>query len=153
VTKLTALSLAGGVAFVALIGATLFGCAGRRDLPAFWAHLGVWAAAALVGPWVVDPGLLRERLRPGPGGQDYRIVVAALPLWWGSYVVAGLDVGRLHWGDTVPPAAQVLGLVAMAAGMAVVTWAAAVNPFASTVIRIQRERGHRVISSGPYRYV
>ena len=119
----------------------------------FWAYLGVWAASALLGPFVVDPGLIRERLRPGPGGKDYQIAVTAAPLWLSSYALAGLDVGRYHWSDTVPRATQAVGLLVMVAGLAVVTWAAAVNPFASTVIRIQSERGHRVISAGPYRYV
>jgi protein-S-isoprenylcysteine O-methyltransferase Ste14 len=153
VTRLTLLSLLAGVAFVTLIGATLFGCAGRTDLPLFWSYLGIWAAAALVGPFVLDQGLIRERLRPGRGGKDSLIGVVAAPLWLGSYVVAGLDVGRYHWSDAVPFSAQVLGILVMAAGVVVVTRAAAVNPFASTVIRIQRERGHHVITSGPYRFV
>ena len=68
-------------------------------------------------------------------------------------VIAGLDVGRYHWSDRVPPAVQVAGLVAMAAGMAVLIWAEAVNRFFSSVIRIQTERGHHVITGGPYRYL
>jgi len=83
-------SILGGVALVALLGALLFGCAGRWDLPWFWAYLGVWAAAALVGPAVVDPTLLKERARPGPGGRDYLTVVVITPVWVGQHVVAGL---------------------------------------------------------------
>jgi protein-S-isoprenylcysteine O-methyltransferase Ste14 len=149
-TRLTLVTLLAGFAFLTLIGATLFSCAGRFDLPMFWIYLGVWSASALVGPFVVDPGLIRERLRPGPGGKDSLIGFLAAPLWLGSYVVAGLDVGRYHWSDTIPLAIQVFGILLMAAGVAVVTWSAAVNPFASTLIRIQRERGHRVITTGPY---
>jgi hypothetical protein len=59
-----------GAAGVAVVGTVLFGCAGRRDLPWFWCSLGVWTSAALVAPWVMDPTLARERLRPGPGGKD-----------------------------------------------------------------------------------
>ena len=43
--------------------------------------------------------------------------------------------------------------MAMAVGMAVLVWAEAVNRFFSSVIRIQTERGHHVITSGPYRYL
>ena len=32
-------------------------------------------------------------------------------------------------------------------------WAMAVNLFFSTALRLQTERGHRLIRSGPYRYV
>ncbi len=143
-------------AFMALLGAILFVPAGRWDLPLFWAHLSVFGASTVVGSFVCDPTLLKERLRPGPGGntQEAALITAvAIPLWLGMYVVAGLDVGRCHWSDTVPLAVQVGGLVALAAGVAVVTWAAAVNRFASTMIRIQTERGHHVISTGPYRIV
>jgi protein-S-isoprenylcysteine O-methyltransferase Ste14 len=37
--------------------------------------------------------------------------------------------------------------------MAVTYWAMAVNPFLSTIVRIQDDRGHFVVTSGPYRYV
>jgi protein-S-isoprenylcysteine O-methyltransferase Ste14 len=39
------------------------------------------------------------------------------------------------------------------AGYGLVVWATGVNAFFSQVVRIQSERGHAVISSGPYRYV
>jgi protein-S-isoprenylcysteine O-methyltransferase Ste14 len=152
-TRLAALALLGGLVFLALFGAILFGCAGRWDLPWFWAYLGVWAVATVVATPLVDPGLIRERIRPGPGGQDSAIVYSMIPLWLGQYIVAGLDVGRFHWSDAVPTAVQVAGLVAMAAATAILVWAEVVNPFFSTVIRIQTERGHRVITSGPYRYL
>ena len=151
--KMVVLSLLSGIAFVAMTGAILFGCAGRWDLPMFWAYLGVWTASGLVGPLVVDPSLIKERLRPGPGGKDYAITIAFLPLGLGQFIVAGLDVGRFHWSDTVPLAVQVTALLAMAAGVAVVVWAMAVNRFFSTVTRIQTDRGHHVVTTGPYRYV
>ena len=143
----------GSVGVVAVIGALLFGCGGRWDLPMFWAYLGVWAAGGLVGAFVADPTLARERLRPGPGGKDYRTLFVVSPLWVGQHVVAGLDVGRYHWSDGVPLAVQVVGLLAVAAALAVTVWAVAVNRFFSSVIRIQTDRGHHLITSGPYRYV
>jgi protein-S-isoprenylcysteine O-methyltransferase Ste14 len=143
----------GGVALVAVLGGLLFGCAGRWDLPLFWAYLGLWAAAALLGAFVADPTLARERIRPGPGGKDYWSLFVVTPLWVVQHVVAGLDVGRFHWSDGVPLAVQVVGLLAVAAALAVTIWAVAVNRFFSSVIRIQTDRGHHLITSGPYRYV
>ncbi|HEV3259511.1 MAG TPA: isoprenylcysteine carboxylmethyltransferase family protein [Gemmataceae bacterium] len=143
----------GVIVFMAVIAGLLFGCAGRWDLPFFWAYLGVWTASSLVGPLVVDPTLIKERLRPGPGGKDYLSAAFLVPLWVGQHVVAGLDVGRFHWSDTVPLAVQVIGLLAMAAALAVVVWAVAVNRFFSSVIRIQTDRGHHLVTAGPYRYV
>jgi protein-S-isoprenylcysteine O-methyltransferase Ste14 len=123
------------------------------DLPFFWAYLGVWMAASLVGSFVVDPSLAMERIRPGPGGKDYSTVVVGVPLLLGQFAVAGLDVGRFHWSDTVPLAVQAAALLTMAAALAVVVWATAVNRFFSSVIRIQTDRGHHLISGGPYRFV
>jgi protein-S-isoprenylcysteine O-methyltransferase Ste14 len=151
--KKLVLGIAYTTVFVALHGVILFGCAGRWDLPMFWALLGVWAVAVLVAMLVIDPSLIRERARPGPGGKDYATLILVTLLWLAQFVVAGLDVGRYHWSDGVPTAVQVIALVATAAGAAVLVWAEAVNRFFSSVIRIQTERGHHVITTGPYRYL
>jgi len=151
--KTVVLGFLGGAVYMGLTAAILFGCAGRSDLPMFWAYLGVWTAAMAVGLVVADPGLIQERIRPGPGGKDYATVILLTPVFVGQTVAAGLDVGRYHWSDTVPLTVQVIALLAMAAGIAVLLWAEAVNRFFSTVIRIQTERGHHVITTGPYRYV
>jgi hypothetical protein len=90
------LSVLGALALVALLGAILFGSAGRWDLPLCWAYLGVWAAAGVTAGIVSDPTLTRERLWPGPGGKDYLGIIVVTPLWFGLHVVAGLDVGRFH---------------------------------------------------------
>lgn len=146
-------SILGGVVVTAVLGAPLFLCAGRWDVVGFWAYVGIWAMASVVGGMVTDPTLARERLRPGSGGKDYLPFVVIPPLWAGQYVVAGLDVGRFHWSDDIPLPVQVIALAALAAALAVVVWAEAVNRFFSTVIRIQCDRGHHLITSGPYRFV
>jgi protein-S-isoprenylcysteine O-methyltransferase Ste14 len=151
--KAAFLNILGSVGLMAVLGGLLFGCAGRWDLPLWWASIGAWGLATVVGGFLADPTLARERIRPGPGGKDYFTVVVLTPLWVAQYVVAGLDVGRFHWSDDVPLAVQIGGLVAMIFGLAVVIWAVAVNRFFSSVIRIQTDRGHHLITSGPYRFV
>jgi protein-S-isoprenylcysteine O-methyltransferase Ste14 len=151
--KTVALGILGGAGFLALFGALLFGCAERWDLPVYWAYLGVWAAAIVFATPLLDPTLIQERIRPGPGGQDYATVILLTPLSLGQCVIAALDVGRYHWSDTVPVVAQVIALLVIAVGVAVFGWAEVVDRFFSSVIRIQTERGHRVITTGPYRYL
>jgi protein-S-isoprenylcysteine O-methyltransferase Ste14 len=138
---------------VALPGVALFASAGCWNLPWFWAYLGVFGASAVIGLLLVDPSLVRERLRPGPGGEDYAAALIVVPVWLAQHVVAGLDVGRHHWSDTVPPTLQMVALVAIATAMTVTIWAMAVNRFFSSVIRIQTDRGHHLVTSGPYAYV
>jgi protein-S-isoprenylcysteine O-methyltransferase Ste14 len=44
-------------------------------------------------------------------------------------------------------------LLVLAASLAIAQWASSTNRFFSSVVRIQSERGHHVVSSGPYAYV
>ena len=68
-------------------------------------------------------------------------------------LLAGLDVGRLHWSATVPLALEILGLVGFATGMGLTTWAMLLNRFFSRAVRLQPDRGQQVVASGPYRLV
>jgi protein-S-isoprenylcysteine O-methyltransferase Ste14 len=133
-------------------GALLFVPAGRLDLPWFWAVLVVVTAGMIAGTFAAirnDPTLLAERARPGPGGKDPHLrffAGAAMALGW---VVAGLDV-RFGWSAPPPEWARAVGVVLTAAAMALPAWALTVNRFFSSDARIQRDRGHRVVTSGPY---
>ena len=51
------------------------------------------------------------------------------------------------------PTHPVVALVLFALAWIVLVWAMYVNRFFSSIPRIQSERGHTVISSGPYRFV
>jgi protein-S-isoprenylcysteine O-methyltransferase Ste14 len=70
-----------------------------------------------------------------------------------QWIVAGLDVGRFHWSDTVPIALRDIGLASFGTAIAIWYWAMRTNPFFSVAVRVQRERGHYVVASGPYRFV
>ena len=61
-----------------LIG-LLFGCAGRFNLPFFWAVLGLMIMVALIAIRTIDRGLLRERMKPAPGGIDRHIRAMIMP--------------------------------------------------------------------------
>jgi len=66
-------------------------------------------------------------------------------------VVAGLDL-RFGW-SSMPGAAVYWGVPLMLLSMGWIAWVMAVNPFAEPSVRIQKERGQRVISRGPYRFM
>src|SRR5262249_34328066 len=138
------------------IGGVLFGSAGRFDVPVvWWAYLGLWLLVSVVGALLADPGLVHERLRPGPGARESLPLAALIAggLTASHFAIAGLDVGRFPWSDSVPAALEWAGLAALAASLALAQWASSVNRFFSSVVRIQSERGHYVVSSGPYAYV
>jgi protein-S-isoprenylcysteine O-methyltransferase Ste14 len=67
-------------------------------------------------------------------------------------VVAGLDA-RFGWTAPLSLAIKLVALVVILAGYALGSYAIIVNRFFSGVVRIQKERGHQVVSSGPYAWV
>jgi len=69
-----------------------------------------------------------------------------------SWVIAGLDE-RFGWSPDLPDSVQMVALAFILAGNLFGTWAMLENRFFSSYVRIQAERGHTVISTGPYRFV
>lgn len=137
--------------FLVLAAVVLFGAAGTVRITAFWAYLVVLATASAIAVLVIDPDLARERMRPGGRRPKSLYFISALPLL--HWAIAGLDRGRFHWSDDVSPALQSAGLVLFALALLLFVRAMRVNRFFSSVPRIQRERGHRVVDGGPYRWV
>ena len=111
------------------------------------------AALMLAVVRTIEPDLLRERFRPGPGGKDRGLRWRLVPFLLAQLIVAGLDVGRFGWSGPVPQAVHGIGLLCFLSGLGLATRAMAVNRFFSPVVRIQVERGHRLITEGPYRLV
>jgi protein-S-isoprenylcysteine O-methyltransferase Ste14 len=140
------------VLFLVFAAVALFASAGTLAILGFWLYLAIFATIILASLLELDPGLLRERMRPGGKRPPLalRLFTIVLFLHW---IVAGLDRGRFHWSDNVPPWAQAAGLIVFAAGFALCFWAMAVNRFFSSVVRIQAERGQYVVTTGPYAYV
>ena len=142
---------------LAVMGAALFVSAGRIDWWPGWAALavmGVWTAATAVVILRTNPSLLAERLGPRKGAKPWDTAILSLIglLQLARYITAGLDQ-RYGWTGEFPTALQIAALGVCALGYALVVWATASNAFFSQVVRIQGERGHTVVSGGPYRYV
>lgn len=130
---------------------------GRLDWLPGWFFIGflvlVYGISALVLVYA-NPVIYRARSRFQPGTKRWdRILLALmLPAMVAEIPLATLDAGRMFW-SIVPGWIVVLGYVLLAAGMALGTWAQAVNRFFEPGVRLQRERGQHVISAGPYALV
>lgn len=141
---------------ISLLGLLLFGAAGRWDLPMFWAYLLVFFVVGIVGLLAVgsrDPSVLQERFRPAARGKDRVTRPLAAVGMISALLIAALDAGRFHWSPRIPVAIQAVALVLVGAAFGIWMWAMRVNRFFSSEVRIQRDRGHRVITDGPYRLV
>lgn len=66
--------------------------------------------------------------------------------------VAGLDK-LLGWTFPFSLQVKIIALVAILLGYGLGTWALVENRFFSGVVRIQTDRGHHVVTTGPYRFI
>lgn len=144
------MAIGAAVLTAAMLAATLFLSAGQWRLPVYQAYIGIYAILAFATMLGIDRELIRERHRPGPGGRDRSFPPIGNLLMWIHLVIAGMDIGRYHWSDTVPQQARVVGLVLLGLAFGFAVWGVTANRFFSPVVRIQDERGHQVITTGPY---
>jgi protein-S-isoprenylcysteine O-methyltransferase Ste14 len=142
---------------VLLVAALLFLAAGRLDWRWGWAFVTLAGAnvitlAILLIP--TRPELLAERSGLRAGTKRWDLVLAPLLAYSSliSALVAAFDF-RWSWSPAFPWAAHVAGLAVAAAGSAFTAWAMYTNRFFAATVRIQTDRGHEVVSAGPYRLV
>jgi protein-S-isoprenylcysteine O-methyltransferase Ste14 len=136
-----------------MIGGLVFVLAGTWRDPWLWAYVAVWSGSAAYGLLSLDEDLAQERFRPPTAGAD-RIAVRILRVVALSHIIVGaLDTGRWHLTASVPSGVRAVAMTGMAAGVCMFYRAMHENRFFSAVVRVQAERGHRVIDSGPYAIV
>src|SRR5829696_3787481 len=143
----------------AVFAALLFVCAGTLLWPAGWAFMALFFGFALaIVLWLAreDPELLAERMSsPIQRGQpfwDKVFVVAVLLLFLTWLIVMPLDAVRFGWSE-VPDWLQVLGVLGILLSFYIMFLTFRENAYLAFVVKPQEERGHSVVSTGPYRYV
>ena len=151
-------------AFVALavtlliMAALLFLAAGTLDWLHGWLFMLVFCGLILVSIgalWQLNPEIFVARARPtgeGTKGWDRVLMTILLVAYAAIFPVAGLDDGRFHW-TSVSAWLVALGYVLVITGFAGVAWAEAVNRHFEPSVRIQSDRNHTVVNTGPYAYV
>jgi protein-S-isoprenylcysteine O-methyltransferase Ste14 len=147
-----------GVEFL-IFATLLFVSAGTLLWLAGWAFLLLFFGEALVITFFLarhDPALLDERMKsPIQRDQplwDKILLSFVIVLWLGWLILMGLDAGRYRW-SVMPRWLPLAG----AAGVVLSFWICnrtfRENTFLAPVVRIQKERGHTVVSTGPYAVV
>ncbi len=138
----------------------LFLAAGSLRWTAAWVYTGLVLAATILSRLIVlikNPDTLAERGKYVSSQKDNprdRLLIAVIALF-GPLVLlllAGLD-RRFDWPPALPLWAQILGGILVAGGYTLSVWAMAVNRYFSAVARIQKDRQHTVVSSGPYSFL
>ena len=136
----------------------LFWPAGTLSWALGWWFIGVFTALTLVAIfclWRVNPEIFAARSRfRKEGSKGWDVIVATLTMIAVAAIlpVAALDDKRFGWAPA-PGWAICMGYVLLVASYAWVGWAQAVNRHFEPTVRIQTERGHKVIDTGPYAFV
>jgi protein-S-isoprenylcysteine O-methyltransferase Ste14 len=135
----------------------LFACAGTAAWPAAWLYLLVMSGvlASYVATILKTPDLANERRKPPADAKRWdkplvAIIGVVCPV--ALVLIAGFD-RRFGWSGPMSAWWVAAGLVLLGAGGTLTNRAVAANRFFSAIIRIQRDRGHHVVDTGPYRYV
>jgi protein-S-isoprenylcysteine O-methyltransferase Ste14 len=138
--------------------AVFFLSAGRIDLPRAWFFFGLNFVSLFFNMAIFlkfNPEVISARSEMIRGemkwwdklfGVFYSIFLLMM------FIVCGLDVGRFQLSS---PGVEFLavGLAFFFVGWVFVVWAMVENKFFETTARVQKERGHRVVSTGPYAIV
>jgi len=129
-----------------------------------------WEAWVLVGLWVAfvvttiiflshhDPALLAERMKFVPvqkGQKNWDKILMSLFFiaGIGLYIVPGFDVVRYEWSEALPVWMEILAMILHLPCFLFIGWVMRENTFLSVVVKIDDERGHQVITTGPYALV
>jgi protein-S-isoprenylcysteine O-methyltransferase Ste14 len=101
--------------------------------------------------WRINPEIFaaRSRIHPGTKRWDRILLGFLLPAMLAIFPVAALDDARFQW-SRMSWWFVGLGYLLLTTGTAITAWAQAVNRFFEPGVRIQTERGHQVVETGPY---
>jgi protein-S-isoprenylcysteine O-methyltransferase Ste14 len=102
----------------------------------------------------VNPEVIAARANRHKGTKawDRWVLAAFIPAMASIYPLAALDDGRFHWSHVAWWVCGI-GYVLVLAGLAGVAWAESVNRHFEPTVRIQTDRDHTVVDTGPYAIV
>ncbi|TGT75608.1 isoprenylcysteine carboxylmethyltransferase family protein [bacterium M00.F.Ca.ET.159.01.1.1] len=140
------------------MGALMFLSAGTLRWTGAWVYIVVMVGLSLTMGVALarrDPGLMNERLSPPiqrtQTAADKIVLSILLTGIFAWLVLMGLDF-RFGW-SAAPVWVQAIGMLVLLVGIWICYLTMLENSFAAPVVKIQDERGQKVITTGPYGYV
>ena len=146
------------VAFMFLLGLGLFLPAGTIIWLEGWVYLIIFTIYSLITVLYLnekDPELARERRKNKFKAEQKwdQIIVAIVGLafipW---FIIPGFDAVRFQW-SIIPVYIKIIGFVGIILSFALLFQVTKTNSFAARIVKIQEEKEHRVITTGPYKYI
>jgi len=144
------------IVVIGVMGALLFGLAGTTDWFGAKLFLAAMGAGGLTMElWLIrtDPALYRERTGRHDKPRFERILLPLLNLVFFLWLAAmALDM-RWHGTAQMPPWVNLAGGAVILLGFLANIRVFRENTFAASIVRVQTERGHKVVTTGPYALV
>lgn len=137
----------------AFVACTLLFTVGNIQILTINVYLGIFAVSTLLMMLAIAPQISHERQSLGRGEDDKGAGLILIVLFLATLIIAALDIGHLQISSQVPIVLSIAASIVFLAASAFQAWAMRVNSFYSPAIHIQAERGHSVITQGPYRIV
>mgnify|MGYP000953349083 CR=1 FL=1 len=139
---------------LALQGVILFTSAWSMGWGWAWVFVGTGAIGLIINYFVLPREVIEERGRKKENVKRWDQVLTTINIFpfLGMYIVSGLDY-RFDWSMDLPVSIHILGVIVSFLGSMLFTWSMVSNHYFSTMVRLQEERGHRVATGGPYKYV
>ncbi len=144
------------LSFFVLAG-LLFGFAGTFSWDRGWIFIFTFFICIVINLVIllkVNPEVVEERSKFHRDAKKWDMVLMSVGSIFilGTLVIAGLDE-KYKWSELSGVVWLYLGVFLFVVGNMYILWAMAVNKWFSKLVRIQSERGHRVVSEGPYSHV
>ena len=140
-----------------VFSAILFICAGRINYTQGWIFLSTNILATLMNYFTIHKNseLINERSKPGDGIKSWDKLILGLSalIYVIIIVLAGLDSGRFQRALNFNWYISISGILLTVIGQILFLTARRQNTFFSSVVRIQKERGHVVCDTGLYKIV
>jgi protein-S-isoprenylcysteine O-methyltransferase Ste14 len=100
-----------------------------------------------------DPDLLKARAKvKAEKVWDKIIGIVSIPCFLALYIIPGFDAVKFKW-SSLPIFINIIGFIGMVLAAILFILVLKENAYLSRVVEIQKERGHKVITTGPYRIV
>jgi protein-S-isoprenylcysteine O-methyltransferase Ste14 len=147
----------GIIIYIAIVLVLMFWPAGTIDWRRGWLFVTLFTILMFIAVgWIArdNPELFAARSRFQKGTKPWDAVVASLSilLFIAIVPIAALDDVRFHWAP-MPDWVTFIGYALLAIGFMGATWAQSVNRHFEGTVRIQSDRDHKVIDTGPYAHI
>lgn len=137
--------------------AILFLCADRLSYIQGWIFLLANIAASYLNYFTlrknIDLAQERSKIQEGAKSWDKLLLGLSAIAYLAILIIAGLDSGRFLWTKYFSFTLSVSGVIVLLLGQVIFITARSQNNFFSSVMRIQKERGHIVVNTGLYKIV